>query len=169
MAKMKLPETHEELTELFRKLGATHPDKWASSQLKEGVPQLHRYLWLREAWKRIVPDDNNEWIEGEIKRAQAKPNNPYSGVGLALERCLNKGIEKGDLNEIVRGKQAQLLFALCYLLEDPNFPEKELKDFGWGLFQTDESGNPGSAILGLHESVLETDPTGREMRPKKSA
>ena len=35
---------------MFRELGATHPESWASSQLKERIPQ-HRYLWLRQAWK----------------------------------------------------------------------------------------------------------------------
>jgi hypothetical protein len=164
---MKLPTALEELTELFRKLGAPHADKWASSQLKEGIPQLQRYLWLREAWKCIAPDDDYAWMEGEIKRAQAKSNAPYSGVGLALARCLSKGAEKEDLKEIVRGKQAQLLFALCYLLDDPNFPEEEIKELTWGLFQTDEHGHPVTRIRALHESVLATDPTGREMRPKK--
>ncbi len=166
---MELPETLEELTELFRRLGAPHPDKWASSQLKKGIPQLHRYIWLREAWKRMVPDDNHEWMEAEIKRAQARPNAPYSGIGIALERCLNQGVEKEDLKEIIRGKQAQLLFALCYLLENPNILEEELRGMCWGLFQTDEDGNPTNHIPGLHESVLETDPTGREMLPKKRA
>jgi hypothetical protein len=36
----------------------------------------------------------------------------------------------------------------------------------WGLFLIEESGVPGARIAGLHESVLETDPTGREMRPR---
>ena len=164
---MEIPDTLEGLTELFRRLGAPHPEQWASSQLKENIPQLHRYLWLRSAWKCVVSDDDFAWIEAEVKSARAEPDAPYSGIGLALERCLNKGIDKEDLKEIVRGKQAQLLFALCYLLEDPGFSEKELKGMGWGLFQTDENGSPTKPILGLHEGVSATDPTGREMRPKK--
>jgi hypothetical protein len=163
---MKLPRTEKELTELFRKLGAQDPESWASSQLQEGIPQLQRFLWLREAWKLIVPDDNYDWMAAEIKRAETSPNDPYSGVGLALKQCLERGIDKEALNEIVRGKQAEFLFALCYMLEDPNLPEKEVKNLCWGLFETDEEGNPVGPIGGLHESVLETDPTGREMRPK---
>lgn len=160
---MPIPEKPEDLTNLFRKLGAPHPDKWASSQLNEGIPQLHRYLWLRQAWKSVVC--GYQWIEKEIERARAKPNAPYSGIGQALGRCIEKGIDRADLNEIVRGKQVQLLFALCYLLEDPNFAEPELREVGWGLFQTDENGNPQQRITGLHESVLATDPTLREARP----
>ena len=164
---MPAPEGQEDLTDLFRRLGAPHPEKWASSQVKEGIPQLHRFLWLREAWKSVVSGD--EWMEKEIEKAHAKPGAPYSGIGLALDRCLGKGIDREDLNEIVRGKQVQLLFALCYLLDDPNFAEKELSQLGWGLFQTDEDGKPQQRISGLHESVLATDPTGREARPKRRA
>lgn len=162
---MPVPGKQEDLTELFRNLGAPNPDKWASSQVKEGIPQLHRYLWLRQAWKSVV--SGNEWMAKEIDRAHAKPDAAYSGIGLALERCLDKGVEREDLNEIVRGKQVQLLFALCYLLDDPNLSEEELNEIDWGLFQVDESGNPHGRITGLHESVLATDPTGREARPKR--
>lgn len=163
---MKLPLTEKELAELFRKLGARDPEGWASSQVREGIPQLHRFLWLREAWKLIVSDDNYDWMTTEIELAEARPNDPYAGVGLALKKCLDRGVDKEALNEIVRGKQAEFLFGLCYMLEDPNFSEEEVKDLCWGLFETDAEGRPAARIGALHESVLETDPTGREMRPK---
>lgn len=166
---MKLPRTEKELAELFRKLGAQNPECWAASQVNEGIPQMQRYLWLREAWKRIVSDDNYDWMDAEIKGAEERPGDPYAGVGLALKQCLERGVEKESLNEIVRGKQAELLFLLCYMLEDPDMPETEVKDLCWGLFETDQEGTPLTRIGMLHESVLETDPTGREMRPKKRA
>jgi len=62
--------------------------------------------------------------------------------------------------------QWELLFGLCYLLDDPGDVEDEVKDMAWGLFQVDEDGRPIAAISSLHESVLETDPTGREMTPQ---
>ena len=55
----------------------------------------------------------------------------------------------------------------CYLLDDPGDVEKEVQDMQWLLFQVDENENPIAAICGLYESVLETDPTGREMTPKE--
>jgi hypothetical protein len=164
---MSVPTNLDALTELFRRLGAPHPEKWASSQIKEAIPQLHRYLWLREAWKCIVPEDSCDWIDSEIRRAQARPDAPYAGIGSAIQRCLDRGVDKNDLVEIVRGKQAQLLFSLSCLLDDQDFVEEELCGLGWSLFSTDDAGNPKARISGLHESVLETDPTGREMRPKK--
>ena len=51
-----------------------------------------------------------------------------------------------------------LLYKLCYLLDDPGDVEEEVMNITWGLFQTDEEGNPLDLIGGLHESVLETAP-----------
>lgn len=68
--------------------------------------------------------------------------------------------------------QWQLLVGLCYLLDDPDSMRddreiiEEAGDIGWCLFQVDDDGHPVGEIGGLHESVLETEPTGREMRPK---
>jgi hypothetical protein len=35
-----------------------------------------------------------------------------------------------------------------------------------GLFQKDENYNPTVEISGLHESLIEFDPSGNEMRPR---
>lgn len=83
----------------------------------------------------------------------------------ALKNAEAAGVAREDLTEIVRVKQWELLFQFCYLLEDPQIEEANAQDISWGLFQIDEDGVPGQYISGLHESVLETDPTGREMRP----
>jgi hypothetical protein len=162
---MNIPGDLDELT-AFAKLGATEPESWARSQLEEGIPQLQRFLFLRQAWRDVVREGDTDWMQHFIQRAQEDPDSPYAGVGHALRRCLDKGASAQDLNDIVRGMQAQFLFSLCYLLDDPMLTEEELSDFGWGLFEVDTDGRPvPPCIGGLHESVLETDPTGREMRP----
>jgi len=167
---MNIPSNLDELTAVFEKLGAREPASWARSQLDEGIPQLQRFLFLRQAWRNVVREGDTNWMQSQIHRAQQYPDEPHAGVGHALRRCVEKGVSAQDLTDIVRGMQAQFLFHLCCLLDDPMFAEKELSDFVWGLFQVDKNGNPISPrIGGLHESVLETDPTGREMRPRKAA
>jgi hypothetical protein len=105
-------------------------------------------------------------MQHEIQRANRRPDEPFAGAGVALRRCLDQGASAQDINSIVRGKQAELLFNLCYLLENPMFGEKEFEGLVWGLFQLDRDGNPIPPRIGcLHESVLETDPTGRETQP----
>ena len=152
-----------ELIELFRKLGARNPADWANSQLNENLPQLARFLSLREAWKLVVADNDRSWIHARISD---DPAGPGGEIGPALERLLAGGAAENDLTAVVRVMQGRLLFGLCQLLDDPGTLEEEVRDVAWRLFQVDEDDQPTAAVSGLHESVLETDPTGREMRPR---
>ncbi len=151
----------QELTDLFARLGARDPAQWAHSQINEGFPQLARFLFLRQAWKRVVAAGDTTWIGREL---QANADEPGGAIGPALRRLLEQGAKEEDLTAVVRVMQWQLLFSLCYLLEDHGDVEVEVNDIAWSLFQIDEAGRPIAPIGGLHESVLETEPSGREMR-----
>jgi len=159
------PTTLPALTRLFAKLGAPDPEAWAESQLTEGIPQLARFLFLRQAWRQILTDGDTSWIDLWITASRQGPDDPYAGVGAALSRLRAAGASDHDLTELVRGLQADLLFALCCQLEDPGELEPEVQHVLWALVQIDEHGEILGQLGGLHESVLETDPTGREMRP----
>ena len=150
------------LASVFRKLGADDPEGWANSQVEEGIPQLARFLFLRQAWRDIVSTDNHHWIGAYINAFDADPTGPYGGVGWALKRLQAKGATSEELSHLVRGMQAELLFSICYLLEDPGDLEEEVSDMHWQLFLLDEDDQPISPISSLHESVLEMDPTGNE-------
>ncbi len=164
---MTLPRSETQLRELFALLGAKDPEVWAQSQAHEGINQLHRFLFLRQAWRNVISEGDHAWMDAAMGRADAYPDEPYAGVGGALKRLLKAGAAREDLSDLVRGMQAQLLFNVCYLLEDPSLEEPELADVGWALVETDANFEPTrTTIGGLHESVLETDPTGREMRPR---
>lgn len=155
-----------QLTKLFDDLGAPDPAGWARSQIDEGLPQLARYLFLRQAWRCIVPDDDFRWIDAAIARANTGPDEPYSGAGLALARLREKGASDEELTDLVRAMQAELLAGVCHLLDDPGEMEDAVSDIAWSLVQVDDAGTALQTLGGLHESVLETDPTGREMRPR---
>jgi hypothetical protein len=107
----------QELTALFARLGADDPAGWAGSQIREGIPQLARFLFLRQAWKLVVPEDDNTWIS---RQEDVNPNGPGGAIVPALARLKARGVDKADITTIVRIMQWQLLFHLCYLLEDPN-------------------------------------------------
>jgi hypothetical protein len=155
--------TVEELASIFKKLGARDPESWARSQVEGGVAQLHRFLFLRQAWRFIVSEDDHDWIREELT---TDPVGPGGAIVPALRRLLAAGARQEDITTVVRVMQWGLLFRFTYLLEDPGDKEDEVKDIAWRLVQVDEDGNPIGRIDGLHESVLEMEPTGREMRPK---
>jgi hypothetical protein len=160
------PTKFSRLLRLFEIAGAPNPRGWAQSEANENIPQLSRFLFLRQAWRSVIADNDVSWIDHEIEHARRRPGEPGTGLGPALERLLSCGCRREDLTEIARTVQWQLLHAICYQLSDPSIDEPELKNVGWALLEVDEEGNIGRVIDGLHESVLETDPTGREMRPK---
>jgi hypothetical protein len=162
-----IPKDEAQLRDLFSQLGAKDPEGWARSQTQEGINQLYRFLFLRQAWSNVISEVDHSWMDAAIAVAKAHPDAPHSGIGGALGRLIKAGAARDDLSDLVRGMQAQLLFNLCYLLEDPSLLEPELAEVGWALVETDrESAPTNTTIGGLHESVLETDPTGREMRPR---
>ncbi|HYQ43032.1 MAG TPA: hypothetical protein VER11_13720 [Polyangiaceae bacterium] len=156
----------KKLAAIFAKLGARDPAGWARSQLEEGIPQLARFVFLRQAWRAIVSEEDSSWIEEAVSRSNTHPKEPYAGVGHALRALRARGATDEELTDLVRGMQARLLFDFCYLLEDPGDVEPEVADIAWALVQIDDAGTVIGNIGGLHESVLETDPTGREMGPR---
>src|SRR4051812_26191259 len=108
----------ERLRALFQKLGAPDPSGWASSQVREGIPQLARFLFLRQAWRHVVSEDDHSWIDSSIEASKRRPDDPYAGVGVALQRLREVGATPDVITDLVRGMQAQLMFQLCYQLED---------------------------------------------------
>jgi hypothetical protein len=152
----------KELTELFRKLGAPEPENWAHSQIRVGIPQLARYLFLREAWRRIVSPDDRHWMDEVIPK---DPNGAGGELGPAIDRLLAAGGRLGDITTVVRVMQWWLLAGLCVLIDDPGDFESEVADIRWQLFLVDENDYATEEIGSLIESLLQTDPTGREMHP----
>ncbi len=148
-----------ELTELFGRLGARDPAQWAHSQIKEGIPQLARFIFLRRAWKWVVDAKDASWIQ---EAAALEDNVPGGAIGPALRRLSAQGANVADLTTIAAVMQWRLLSALCYLLDDPENVEPEVKDIVWQLFQVDERGQPIAPMSGLYESVLETEPGDRQ-------
>jgi hypothetical protein len=156
-------------TKHFRALGANDPESWARSQVEEGIPQYARFVFLRTAWQSVVSDGDTSWMDGQIKAAEQRPRDPGAGIGPALKRMLAAGASREDITEVVRVMQWTVLAGLAYQLADPGvveYPNPKMPQVNWALFEVDEDGEPLHPIDGLHESVLDTDPSGREMRPK---
>lgn len=151
----------EALTNLFARLGARDPAQWARSEILEGIPQLARFLFLRQAWKLVVSEDDRTWIHDHVNTDR---NAPGGAIGSALARLLAQGASENDLTTVVRVMQWQLLMGLCYLLDDPGNLEQEVSSIAWRLFEVDGNEQPIAVMSGLHESVLKTDPSGCEMR-----
>lgn len=146
-----------DLTEVFRSLGATDPERWSASQKEEGIPQLHRFLFLRAAWEGAVKSGDHHWIDAML----AARKSPFEqATAEATLRVLESGADREDLNIIVRQMQADFLFHLCAQIDCPDPVDILGSPVLWGLFALSEQEEPTTPIVGLHESVLETNPAG---------
>jgi hypothetical protein len=113
----------------------------------------------------IIQAGDMAWIEAYLSAAEREPDGSSPGVGHALKRLIADGARREDLTALVRGMQSELLFAFCYLLEDPNIADEGVEHVGSRLVETDADYNPTDRpIGGLHESVFETDPARPENR-----
>jgi len=169
----KVTSSLEELKQIFNELGAEDPEGWALSQINEGIPQLHRFLFLKKAWSLVMEEQDDSWIDRSIKSWRDHPNAPFSGQGRALDHMLTSGVERSAIVDIVRAAQVEMIHGICYQMSDPSLSgdeQKLLGDIGWALVTTNDDYEPTSEVIdGLHESILELDPTGREMRPRPTS
>ncbi len=72
--------TEAELADLFARLGAREPDAWARSQINENIPQLARFLFLRQAWKLVGPEEDRPWIAQEMQEMNMDAQGPGGTV-----------------------------------------------------------------------------------------
>lgn len=161
-------KSFEALTGDFLAWGVSDPETWARSQAEEGIDQYGRLVFLRGAWQAVLKDGDTSWMDPLIARSEARPTEPGAGAGQALKRLLTAGASRSDLAELVRVMQWETMAGLAYQLSDPGvvtYPSSDVPRVEWALVRIDADGQPISEIGSLHESVLETDPTGREMRP----
>ena len=90
----------EDLTARFKALGAPDPEGWAGSQHREGIPQLHRFLFLRQAWKHIVSEGDTRWMDYWIAESKRRPDAPYAGLGAALAAAREKGVSDDQITDL---------------------------------------------------------------------
>lgn len=160
----------KELARHFRKLGANDPEGWARSEIEDGIPQFARFVFLKMAWESVVPDTDHSWMDRAIAEFEGSPDAPYAGAGRAIKEMLGRKCSRDDISDLVRSIQAQTIFELCAYLDgvyEPAFLEDSMPEVSLVLLNVPSDDSEPQPVISLHESVLETDPTGREMRPKK--
>ena len=156
----------DDLISIFRTLGANDPESWANSEVDENIPQLARFMFLKGAWQLVVSDEDTSWIASLLQNVPSGSSDPFADAAHSIRAMLDAGVSKSVIARLVRAVQSEFLSDLCYMMDDPGSIEGNDECVDWSLIENDDDGNPGRIINGLHESVIETDPTGRECRPK---
>jgi hypothetical protein len=136
------------LTQRMAELGAPEPGSWASSEIREGIPQQARYLVLRRIWANALMP----WRDpGMLRRNET------------LAQLLDRGADPELLAEALRGAVFDAVGDVIMIIDEGYDPDAPDNAPGWTLVETDSDGNAtGRQVGGLHESLLEVDPNGVE-------
>ena len=155
----------ESLTEIFRQSGARNAEIWAGSQIEEGINQLARFSFLKTITKEWLKEDEVNWIDNQIKFSYTRPGAACSQLPMALKEMLEKGVSREAIIDLIRVIQFNTLFHVCSAIDKSILADTPVTN--WTLYETDDDDNLKASIDALHESLLDFDPSGKEMRPRE--
>ncbi|MFI6099403.1 hypothetical protein ACIA8G_27930 [Lentzea sp. NPDC051213] len=130
----------EALRDKFAALGADDPASWADSELRENIPQLARFRFLRGMWSII-----DEW---------GPPAGGTFTAGDAARRRLEElGATQEDLQAFARMVAHDALFSALCFLDDPT-SEGDVPGLpGWALIETSGGELTGRLVQGVYEDL----------------
>lgn len=136
------------LTQRMAELGARDPGSWARSEIQRDIAQQARYLALRCTWaKALTP-----WRDSSTFRRVPE-----------LARLLDQGADPDLVAAAVRVVVMEAVGDVIMVIDEGYDPDAPDDAPGWVLAETDGEGNPtGRDVGGLHESLLQLDPSGTQ-------
>ncbi|WP_146591965.1 hypothetical protein [Posidoniimonas polymericola] len=138
------------LVERFRQFGCGNAEGWARSEIDENIPQLARFVFLRQLWNLVITPEAPRRLND-----YAGPND--DGRGGALRRIKECGVASNDLLTIVREAQIDVIREVASILDELNTLDSQYDGIRWGLFEIDDNDCPTRPIDCLHESVDDED------------
>jgi len=153
------PEKLAALTEKFRQLNLawifSDPEKAAREELETGEPTLATYSFLKWLTDATVRPQDFAWMDQAIEN-----NEPV--LGPALKRLLDAGMDRNDLNTVVRVMQYRICDHLCFMLDQMAYEQYvPVQDFGVyhvGGGESPVDDKPIARLNALHEQIGAWDP-----------
>lgn len=138
----------ESLCAQFSSLGVTDPVDLIKSEVMEDLPQLARFVLLRNLWHGAI----DGWTEpGSLDQLPAG------------QRLLAAGTDREDLVRLVRAVAYEAVFATLDELDAGGDLNVSGVEAGWVVMESGEDGSPtGRTLSGLHEDLLTMDPSGHD-------
>lgn len=156
----------DRLIAILERFGANNPVSWVSSEMRENIPQVARFLFLHEVRSQLINKFNYRRILDEDE-ANLHPEEIEMKGDEAHNRLLNAGANPDDLERVARAAACMAVQEFIGLLD--GLLESEAEDIEdaprWILAEV--AGPIGQAKLsgrcldGLHESfysLYQTDP-----------
>ena len=145
-----------ELTKRLKRAGAVDAKQWASSEVREGIPQFARFLLLKHLTLATHDVSENLALAEDMAPAFAEAHAAASQtLGAKALEALLRDYGKGLVQQFIG------------LIDDGN-EDSEEDEISWVLVQTDGDGQvcePLRIIEGLQEDLLDFEETSLAKRP----
>ena len=149
---------------ILERFGADDPVSWVSSELREDIPQVARFLFLHEIRSRLL----NPFSYGRSLKPGTPDMNPAEMEARgdqAYQRLLDAGANPDDIEDVARGAASRTVFEFISLLDGVLESEYDAIEEAprWKLAEVtgplEESELTGRCLDSLHESLYDMYPT----------
>ena len=137
--------------------------KWAHYSL--AVLKNERAARVLRETLEWLKEDELDWVNNRIQYNYSTPGDPCSQLPQALKEMLDKNVSREAIIDLIRVIQYETLFHVCSTIDRTYEADTPVSE--WSLYQLNDNDDPTDIISGLHESLLEFDPSANEMRPRK--
>jgi hypothetical protein len=147
--------------EILKKFNADDPLGWVSSEMRENIPQVARFLFLHRVRSEVL----NGYLQFAIPENAEfeKSLSPLARMKVgeeAFNRLIESGINREDLIRVARAAACRATFNFVEMLDGVTFPD-EFEDLynapSWSIMEiVEENGKrklTGRILDGLHESI----------------
>ena len=147
--------------EILKKFNAKNPLSWVSSEMRENIPQVARFLFLH----RVRSDVINGYLPFSIPENAdfEKSLPPITRIEIgeeAFNRLIASGINQADLVRIARAAACSATFNFVEMLDGISYSDVETVPTSptWELMEVVEENDKreltGRILDGLHESIF---------------
>jgi len=127
-------------------------------------------IFARSVWSLLPDEEDTRWV----RSMAARPLNvtqPCGDEGALIKRMLDCGLSEYEIARFAKLVSYEVAFGLTYMLGDAGAGIEGMKRdrIDWALFVTGTSSDdPKERMYGMHELLLQLDPSGREMCPRSN-
>ncbi len=153
----------DRLIAILERFGADDPASWVSSEMREDIPQVARFLFLHEVRTKLIGNfGSRKSADTDSKR---HPDEIMAAGNDARNRLIKSGVSADDLDRVAHAAACESVFDFISLLD--GLEESEIDDLEdaprWVVAEVagpiGESKLTGRCLDGLHESIITLYPT----------
>ncbi len=156
----------DQKVEILKRFNAEDPLGWVSSEMRENIPQVARFLFLHRVRSEVLDGYFQFSVPESPDFEKSLPPLVRMKVGEeAFNRLIASGVDREDLVRVARAAACRTVINFVEMLDGVTFSE-ELEGLShapdWAIMEIVEEKNErrltGRILDGLHESVFDLYP-----------